>query len=160
MRQWEDRSPAVADMLNPALLAAVIAAAASEYTRLSDEPMPYGYAFLVAPLVLHHDTRAALPTSANSHLARWLANHEVIAAGFGERARALTHPVREGIRLGLRTGTLRIENGALYGTLATRTRPARIGDIANVILKSGFVGRWLTKLDRPATAFALFGVTP
>lgn len=53
---WTERSPAVAAMLNPALLAVVGGAAAEEYTRLSGEPMHYAFPYLVAPLVLHHDT--------------------------------------------------------------------------------------------------------
>jgi hypothetical protein len=65
---WVERSPVAAAMLNPALLAAVTAAAAAEYTRLSGDAMPYTYAYLVAPLVLHLDTRAALPRRIDSYI--------------------------------------------------------------------------------------------
>lgn len=160
LKAWNDRSPAVAEMLNPALLAAIIAGAASEYTRVSNDPMPYAFAFLLAPIVLHHDTRDALPKAITSHLAKWVADNEVIAAGFGDRARALTVPVREGIRFGLRSGGLILADGDLYGTLHPKARPAKVGDIAEVIRRAGFVGRWLTKVDQPATAFVLLGVTP
>ncbi len=157
MRSWSERTSAVADLLNPALLAVVTAAAASEYERRDGSPMPFELAFLVAPLVLHRATRAELPNRYDSHLARWVTTHEVLAAGFGDRARDLVQPVREGIRFGLRTGTLQLEGTALRGNLRSR-RPARIGDVAEVVAKAGFVGRWFTQLESSATAFALLGV--
>jgi hypothetical protein len=161
MTSWADRSPVVAAMLNPALLAAVTAAAAEEYSRASDEPMPWPLAFLVAPLVLHRDTREALPRRTTSHWASWVSNHTVLVAGFPARAHSLTGPVREGVRFGLAHGALAVEDGGcLGGGLARAARPARVGDIETVVRASGFVGKWLTKLDQPATAFALLGVTP
>lgn len=157
MRSWDERTAAVADLLNPALLAVITAAAASEYERRDGRPMPFELAFLVTPLVLHRATRAELPKRVDSHLARWVTTHEVLAAGFGERARALVQPVREGIRFGLRTGTLDLQGTALTGNLRLR-RPAKIGDVAEIVAKAGFAGRWLTQLESPATAFALLGV--
>lgn len=147
----------MADLLNPALLSVVTAAAASEYERRDGGPMPFELSFLVAPLVLHRATRAELPNRYDSHLARWVNTHEVLAAGFGERARALVQPVREGIRFGLRTGTLALDGTALSGNLRSR-RPAKIGDVAEIVGKAGFVGRWFTQLETPSTAFALLGV--
>ncbi|WP_371748405.1 three component ABC system middle component [Rhodococcus qingshengii] len=109
--------------------------------------------------LLHRDTREQLPTRVDSHMSKWVMSHEVIAAGFGDRARVLVEPVREGIRFGLRTGALELVDGDLAGNLANRL-PAKIGDIALVHRKSAFVGRWLSQLDTPTTAFALLGVTP
>lgn len=157
MRRWSERTPAVADLLNPALLAAVIAAAASEYERRDGGPMPFELAFLVAPLVLHRATRAELPARVDSHLSKWVTTHEVLAAGFGARAKALVEPVREGLRFGLRNGTLELDGTFMTGKLRSR-RPAQIGDVAEVMAKAGFVGRWFTQLESPATAFALLGV--
>lgn len=159
MRAWNQRTAAVADMLNPALLAALTAAAASEHERRGGDPMPFEFAFLVAPLVLHSDTRAQLPSRVDSHLSRWVVEHQVLTAGFGARARATVEPVREGIRFGLRTGALELSDATLIGHLANR-RPARVGDISEIYAKAGFVGRWLTQLESPTTAFALLGVTP
>src|SRR5258705_13710809 len=95
---WSARSPAVATMLNPALLAAVAAAAAEEYERAADDPMPWALSFLVAPLVLHRATREALPKSTRSHLSTWVTNNPILRAGFPQRAQSLTGPVREGLR--------------------------------------------------------------
>lgn len=119
--------------------------------------MPLELSFLVAPLVLHRPTRTELPKRYDSHLARWVTTHEVLAAGFGERARALVQPVREGIRFGLRTGALELQGTRVSGHLVSQ-KPAQIGDVLDVIAKAGFVGRWFAQLESPSTAFALLGV--
>jgi hypothetical protein len=158
VRGWEQRTSAVADMLNPALLAAITAGAASEYQRRAQEPMPFPLAFITPPLVLHYDTRRVLPSRVDSHLSKWVVDHPAIVVGFGARARALVDPVREGIRFGLRTRALTLEEGALVGR--TRGTPARLGDVRDIMAKAGFTGRWFTQSDSPATVFALLGVEP
>lgn len=159
VRQWDDRTAAVADMLNPALIAAITAAAATEYERRGGATMPFEFAFLITPLVLHGETREQLPNRIDSHMSKWAIDHQVIIAGFGPRACALVEPVREGLRFGLRHGILSLADGTLTGHLPSR-RPAQVGDIRQIYAKAGFVGRWLTQLEGPATAFALLGVTP
>lgn len=148
-------------MLNPALLATVIAVAASEYERADGSPMPWPLAFLVAPLVLHRDTRNALPRSTRTHLATWVSNNAVLRAGLPARAISLTDPVREGLRFGLRMGVLTLtDDGRLHSSLPTANRPPDIGDLRPIVQSSGLVGKWFAKLDQSATAFALLGVAP
>nr|WP_281374038.1 three component ABC system middle component [Mycobacterium vicinigordonae] len=157
MEQWSERTPAVADLLNPALMATIIAAAASQYESRGGSRMPFELSYLAAPLVLHRDTRAALPVRVDSHLAKWVTAHEVLAAGFGARAKALAEPVREGLRFGLRIGAIELDGGRIAGSFRSRT-PAKIGDIGEIVKKAGFVGRWFTQIESSATAFALLGV--
>lgn len=158
MEQWSRRNPAVADLLNPALVATVVASAADQYERNVALQMPFELSFLLTPLVLHRDTRSSLPRSTNSHLTKWVSDHAVLAAGFGARAKSLAEPTREGLRFGVREGAIVFDGATITGHMGSK-RPARIGDVADVVKKAGFVGRWFTKLDSPATAFALLGVT-
>jgi len=144
-------------MLNPALFAAITAGAASEYTRQTQDPMPFPLAFITAPLILHSPTREVLPRNAKSHLTKWVIDNPAIVQGFSARATALVQPVREGIRFGLRSGALVLEDGGLVGQ--TRGRPAKLGDIADIMLRAGFTGRWFAQSD-PETVFALLGVEP
>jgi hypothetical protein len=148
-------------MLNPALLAVVAAAAAEEYERASREPMPWPLTFLVAPLVLHRNTREALPRTTRSHLSTWVTKNPLLRAGFPQRAKSLAGPVRQGVRFGLANGWLILtEDGDLRGALVQSARPSSVGDITAIVRSAGLVGKWLTKLERPATAFALLGVAP
>jgi len=171
------RSPIAAAMLNPALLASIAAAAANGHAQAADgATLPWSYAFVTAPLVLHRDTRMALPTTIATHLPTWLDRHTTLRVGFPARARALTDAVKEGIRFGLRHGALSIVDGYRLRSNIPAPTPsaldkimqqssgtlqlARDADFGEVITKARFVGRWLTKLDSPATAFTLLGVTP
>lgn len=146
-------------MLNPALMALVTAAAANEYERAAGGPMPWPLAYLVAPMVLHSGTRAALPGNTRTHLASWLTANPVIHAGFARRAQGLSDVVREGVRFGLVHSVLVVDDqGRVSGTVNARS--ARGTETGELIRKAGFVGKWLTKVDQPATAFVLLGVTP
>ena len=160
MTPWRERSQTQAAMLNPALLAIITATAAIEYQRADGEAMPWALSFLVAPFVLHRGTRRALPRTTRTHLTSWISNHPVEHAGFAQRAQSLTGPVREGLRFGFANDVLRVdEKGRLTGFLA-RSQPPSGGDVADLVAKSGLVGKWLTKVDQPATAFILLGVAP
>ena len=148
-------------MLNPALFAVLTAAAAGEYTRAAGEPMPWPLAFLVAPLVVHRGTREALPRSTATHLGNWVSQNPVIHAGIGPRAQSLADSVREGLRFGLANGVLAVDDqGRLSGTLARATKEGHPGEVEEMLQKAGLVGKWLTKIDQPATAFAILGVAP
>lgn len=148
-------------MLNPALLAAVTAAAASEYERADGQPMPWPLAYLVAPLVLHRGTRNALPKTTRTHLGNWVAQNPVIHAGIPARAQSLADPVREGLRFGLAHGALQVDDqGRLTGDLVAPEKKVAQSEVDQIIAKAGLVGKWFAKIDQPATAFAVLGVAP
>jgi hypothetical protein len=69
----------------------------------------------------------------------------------------MTPLTREGLRLGLRCEVLTIEEGRLRGTIAV---PKLGGELRNLMKAAALLGRWLTKLEEPSTAFALLGVRP
>jgi|SRR6266487_5401001 hypothetical protein len=159
MTQWSARSRVPAALLNPAILAAVVAAGAAGYERETLAPMPWPLSFVIAPLTLHRGTREALPSSVATHLGAWVSRNPVLRAGFPLRARALVEPVREGLRFGLRYGLLTAEaNGALRQGIPRR-RPPDAGDLREVLRKATFAGRWVSHAEQLGTVFALFGIT-
>lgn len=183
MTAWNARSSTQAAMLNPALFAALTANAAIQYRRVSGEPMPWPLTFLVAPLILHKQTREALPKDVRTHMATWVARHPALYTGFAPRAVQLRDAVLEGVRFGLRYGALTLDTeGRMDGHLAggvvdvagkLKKAAARdteevsviaiLGegtDLGQLVQKAGLVGRWMTKLESPATAFILLGVAP
>jgi hypothetical protein len=163
MTRWSERSRTQAVMLNPALLAVITANAAVQFRATGGHSMPWPLAFIVAPLVLHRGTREALPRTTRTHWGAWVSEHPVEHAGFARRALSLRDPVQDGVRFGLSTGVLEVTpDGGLTGTLASgRGHTLEMDSEAHqIIAKAGFVGRWLTKIDQPATAFVLLGVAP
>jgi hypothetical protein len=157
MTAWTDRPHLAATMLNPALVAVMESVAAREYERTSHRAMAWPVAFLVAPLVLHRPTREALPRDTRTYLSTWVSRHSLLRAGFPERAKSLAPVVREGLRFGLHSQVLSIENSTLRGVLSP---DAIDGELGALLRKAGLVGRWLAKTNEPSTAFSLLGVAP
>ena len=159
MTEWSARSPIPAALLNPALMAAIIAAAASGYDRETQSALPWPLSFVIAPMVLHRGTRDAMPSSLATHLGVWVSRQPVLRAGLPPRAQSLVGPVREGLRFGLRHGLLTNEPGGGLRPAVSRLRPPDVGDLRAVLTKAVFAGRWVSRSDQPATVFALLGVT-
>lgn len=154
---WGSPAPIPAAMLNPGLLALLLAGASTGYQREAQEGLPWALSFVVAPMVLHKGTRDALPQRVSSHLPVWIARHPSIRAGFPQRAASLAEPVRKGIRFGVRHGVIEIDGDRITpGHLSTRGADAHLVDLVS---KATFIGRWLAKLDQSSTAFAVFGIT-
>ncbi|MER6561931.1 three component ABC system middle component [Streptomyces sp. NPDC001027] len=161
MTAWRDRSPIAAVMLNPALMAAILASAAQGHEKETEQAMPWSLAFVAAPMVLHQPTRQALPTSTRTHLAAWIGKNPVLRAGFPARAQALTEAVKEGTRFGLAHRALTLEPDGRLRSAYRRPRGFTTPEeLDHMLRKAGLVGRWLAKADSPATVFAVLGVTP
>jgi len=163
MTRWSQRSRTQAVMLNPALLATLTATAVLRYRETSGQAMPWAYAFIVAPLVLHRGTRESLPRTIRANLNTWVADHPVEHAGFAQRAVSLRESVQEGLRFGLRTGILGVdEGGGLNASLASGKGHtlAKDSEVQQIVARAGFIGRWLTKIEQPATVFVVLGVAP
>ncbi|MFJ4105699.1 three component ABC system middle component [Amycolatopsis japonica] len=160
---WSERSRTQAAMLNPAFLASLTASAALRYQETSGRTMPWVFSFIVAPLVLHRDTRESLPRTIRANLSTWVADHPIEHAGFAQRAVSLRESVQEGLRFGLRNGVLSVtDDGGLAGYLATGKGHTltKDSDAQQVVARAGFVGRWMSKIDQPATVFTTLGVAP
>jgi ABC-three component (ABC-3C) system Middle Component 3 len=156
MSQWTERPRLEATMLNPALLAVLLAAAAQDYEK-AKERMPWPLGFLVLPLVLHRPTRSALPRNTRTHLSTWIGRNPLLRAGFPARAATMVPLTRGGIRFGLRAGVLDIDGQTLGGDV-TSDRAA--GELGQLMRTAALTGRWLATVDQPSTAFALLGVAP
>jgi hypothetical protein len=156
MTAWNERPRVEATLLNPALLAGLLAGAARDYDS-SGAGIPWPLAFLVLPLVLHRPTRTALPRDTRTHLSTWIRREPVLRAGFPERAASMVPRTREGIRFGLRASVLSIDGANLIGHL---TAEPSLGELRQLVRSARLIGRWLAKSDRASTAFALLGVAP
>jgi hypothetical protein len=157
---WNERSAVAANMLNPALIASVIAAAAYRHERESGEPMPWEFSFLVAPMALHSETRAVAPNRITSNLPRWVEQHPIIHAGLARRAQGLAPYVREGLRWGLAAEALILNDAHIRAEVRGTVPKTAAIELRAILETAGFLGRWFSRVDSPATVFALLGVTP
>jgi hypothetical protein len=159
--QWSARPPISAAMLNPAFVAAILAWSAVRHQDVHERPLPWPYAFVIVPLVIHKPTREALPARRSAHFANWVDGNQRVTLGFGARAASLAPNVREGIRFGLRTGALEFAEGA--GLTAQLPRTLNLGfdsEVREVLQAAALTGAWLPGSGSPAHVFTLLGVAP
>jgi hypothetical protein len=156
MTAWRDRSQVRAAYLNPAIVAALVAAACDGYSAVSSQAMAWPLAFVAAPLVLHRPTRDRLPQTTATRLTTWIGRNAALQAGFPARAKALAPTVREGLRFGLRHRALALGPDGLTSAISVRLA----GDAGTITDKARFVGRWLGRSGDTVTIFGLLGVEP
>jgi hypothetical protein len=103
MTRWVDRPTEVANLLNPAFCGRLLIECAEQYRR----PLPFEFAMLVLPIVLHRDTRTKLPRSVATSMLTWVERNPEVRVGFAERVRDLAPFTREALRFCLAHARLR-----------------------------------------------------
>ncbi len=149
-------------LYNPAFIALILAQAAAEHGARVNSGLPFPLAFLVAPIVLHGPTRQALPRQARSKMALWLEENPVQRAGLARRAASLVPAVRAGIRYGLRSGALALNDSTL-----TAAKPKienndimLSAEVDHILARAGYVGGWFALAGSPSGIYALWRVKP
>lgn len=158
---WTERPEQSAAILNPAILAAVIAWCARRYQNELKSPMPWELAFLAAPFVLHRTTRESLPKTTRTHFSVWVNDNAGVLAGFAGRARAFAPYVREGVRHGCRIGLLNIgDDGLVTATIPAKAKPVKDSEQDDIVRAAGILGVWFARAGASANVYIQLGVTP
>lgn len=155
MTSWSDQPPALAATLNPVLLGTVLAWGAGGYFTRAGRAMPWPLAFVIPAMVLHPDTRAALPAAVSKRLLVWRRENEELVAGLPARCLSLKPYTSMGFRAGLRHGLLVVEGAGLKSGMRPADTPE---ELAHVQRSAALVGRWLAPLP-PVTVLAQLGMT-
>jgi hypothetical protein len=158
---WEVRQREEALLFNPAFLATLLAAAASDHERVADSGLRWPLAFIVPALVLFADTREELPANTNARLLNWISAHPQVRAQLAPRARALGPFVRESVRFGMGQGALTFLGDRLHSSLdAASLRAATSGEAQECVTRAAFFGRWFAGVVDVASIYALLGIAP
>jgi hypothetical protein len=163
---WSKRVVEEANLFNPAFCAVLLAKAAEEFTKKTQQPFPFSLAFLVLPVVLHRGTRAALPGSTVTSLLTWIQEHREQLVNFAGRVQSLSAITREAILFGTQHETLTIAHSGGIAVGARKQSPTdkRTGlftdEARECVERAGFLGRWLAAAGTPATIYSVWGITP
>jgi hypothetical protein len=163
MTIWEERPFEIANLLNPAFCAVLIASSVTGYEKEASKGMPYPLAFFVLPLVLHRSTRDEIPRSIVTRMHSWLQEKPEVRVGFAERMRAMTPFTREAIIFGIQVRALGLNDQGELVKGDARIKPGNweSGAEPNVCRqKAGFVGRWIARAGDLSTIFIMWGVQP
>ncbi|WP_219618140.1 MULTISPECIES: three component ABC system middle component [Brevibacterium] len=158
----EKHRPALSNtILNPALIAASIQWASHRFRTTSKQLMPWEYSFLVVPLVFHQLTRQALPQTSATHLPVWINNNQNVLAGFPNRSRKFVPHVREGIRYGLRSGQITLnDGGTLRASMRSGVKLHEETELRGILSSAATFGGILSKSGSSVNIFTQFGVSP
>ncbi|MEP6756324.1 MAG: three component ABC system middle component [Chthonomonadales bacterium] len=161
MTNWVDRPREVKYLLNPAFCAAILASCVLGYRTRKNEPMPLALAFLCLPIVLHGDTRRALPKSTKSNLNSWLLSNRIITADFAKRAQSLLPFTREALLFGVSREVLMVSNNGIETSIdKLSTINASGTTIAEYAKAARNIGVWFAESGSTSTIFSLWGVAP
>lgn len=165
MTPWTSRSPEERALLNPSFFSLLFWQAATGHMDEGGVGLPFGTAFLVLPIVLHRETREALPKTVTTSLPVWLDDNGLVRAQLAARARTLVPYTREallfgGVRgfLAVSTATVSAEQGWKRKISSELKRSS--DEVRSCAKRADFLGRWFARAGSPATVMALMGVRP
>src|ERR1700733_10073901 len=147
MKRWSKRAPEEANLFNPAFCATILAKAADEYTKKANRPFPYSLSFLVLPIVLHHGTRMALPSTTITALLPWIQEHREPLVNFPLRVQRMLGVTKEAIVFALQHQILMLSSNGDIGIGAKRQSPTdkRTSEFTSEarewVDRAGFFGR-------------------
>lgn len=166
MQTWQKRAVEEANLFNPAFCAVLLAKTAEEFTKKTQQPMPFPLVFLILPVVLHRATRDALPGSTVSALLTWVQDHRDQLVNFSGRVQSLQAITREAILFGVQQETLAVADSGDIAVgarrqSATEKRTGLFTDEArDCVDRAGFLGRWFAAAGTPATIYSAWGIAP
>jgi hypothetical protein len=164
MRPWANRSKETANLLNPAFCCVVLSACVTNYSRENYPGMSFPLSFIVLPVILHKQTRDALPFNTRTSLTAWIEEKPFVRIQFYERAISLKPFVREAILFGIVNDWLVIESGLLKSRLPDPKFKHFLqdldGEARECVLRARLVGKWFAAAGTAETVMALWEVRP
>lgn len=167
MNRWQERPSEEQRLLNPAFCSVLLWHAALGYSMESHDhtAMPFEESFLVMPMVLHRETRDALPRNALTSLAVWINTYPLARVTIANRGQLLVPFTKEALYFGGVHGLLQFPNGELRGNPDWRGKIRRaLTDSSDEVRlcnkRAEFIGKWFAKTGGPETVLAFLGVRP
>jgi hypothetical protein len=159
---WKSRPAEEAAHFNPAFCTELIARAVSGYEWARSAPLPLAVTYLVLPLTLSPDIRAALPKRADTAFASWAGTHAELLSDIPERMLRLRPVTREALLFAAQVGALSLKPEGVH----TGDRPLRFSarlaavtdETASIRSSAGLLGRWFGAQASAVAVLQTFGV--
>jgi hypothetical protein len=157
-------TPETLRLLNPAFLATVIGHAANGYVEHRDQGLPFSFAFIIPPLVVHKDTRVVLPKIITSKLPEWVHKHSAELAFLPNHARELQPAIRSALLVGTHLEIIRFDEDARLRTSSrffpgeAQEKVKKSDEVEEIMKKSQFIGRWLSVSGNQPTVLSILGI--
>tara|TARA_R110002012_G_scaffold60274_5_gene157581 strand:- start:3081 stop:3575 length:495 start_codon:yes stop_codon:yes gene_type:complete len=163
IKEWEDRTAIVANLLNPAFCGEILRRFIKAYNDKSDNQTSFILCFIVLPIVLHKETREQLPKTTNTHLLTWIDSKDALFIDFPNRVRDMKAYTKETLMFLLNQQAIIFNNESRIETTTFRKKKF-IGEdteeAEEILKKAEFLGKWLTKAEDIKTLFSFLRITP
>ena len=168
MRPWEKRSIEEANLLNPAFLSVIAHQCLKGYGGESGSNVPYILPFLIAPLILHKNTRENLPSTIATKFPTWISQPygTQAKAGYSQRASSIVPFMKEAMTVSFSKKIILPTENYYFLTYNPQIKiPSIVSgpftrEVIECFKKSHFCGRWFAKVGSIETTMALLGVKP
>ncbi|MFA6243647.1 MAG: three component ABC system middle component [Candidatus Hydrogenedentales bacterium] len=164
MKEWANRPPEIAALLNPAFCGFLVSSGLDEYTKNVNEGAPYVFPFVMLPLILHKPTRQMFPRSIRTAFSAWITNADTAIAkiGFAERAKSMSPYVKEALAFAMQHNSIYVTASGRLKTSnqAPKTYPNASQEVIECVRAAVMCGKWFSMVGDFKTAMALLGVKP
>jgi hypothetical protein len=152
-------------LLNPAFCGVLSASTAAGHQREVGRALPFIYAYLVLPLVLHPETRERLPTSVATKLVTWTERNSDLVAQIPRRVADLASASRAGLLFAGVGGAITFGQAATISSTDSGSAALQYGraasstpEIRDAQHRAVFLGRWFSGSGTQATVLAALGI--
>lgn len=166
LSSWQQRPPEIANLFNPAFIAALIYEFVKEYEKSNSEGAPYPYIPIVITLALHPTTRRKLPSSTVSALYEWVQNNNECLVGLHERSKNFHPYAQEALRFAMLHNAVKFDEGYFLKTDDKKASftPSFIREstqeVADIVKTTKFLARWFVKSGSTSSVMSCWGVMP
>jgi hypothetical protein len=151
-------------LLNPAFAGLLVLRASQGFWKECHVGLPFIYAYLVLPLVLHPETRERLPHAIVTKLLSWAERNGDLVSLLPRRVGELAPATREGLFAISTTGLARLgAGGQLEPVLEQKQlvdfeKSSGSSEVSDSMKKANFVGRWFAISGTVPTVLTALGV--
>ncbi len=151
-------------LLNPAFGGVLVTRAAYGFMKEAKLGLPFVYAYLLLPILLHPETRGRLPTSVVTKLISWTERNGDLVAPVPHRVRELATVTRESVFLASTAGIIALGTAVEIRPILAEKRLVNFervsasAEIGECMRKAYFIGRWLATSGTVPTVMTALGV--
>jgi hypothetical protein len=163
MREWKQRNPIVANLLNPAFCGEIIRRTARAYNKSTNTKFPFAFTFIVLPILLHKKTRERMPTTTRSYLFAWVEDNEDIFYDFSKRAKSMVPFTKESLLFLLQNNLIKVDKNGQIEIIERRMKRFKgddLEEINSILKKSEMLGKWLSSNSNVNSVYSFFRITP
>lgn len=142
------RSPEASALFNPVLTSELIVTACYWRNETDGQGIDWPALFLILPIALHPETRNAMPRDTRTTLAKWAVRHGSLVAELEAHANTMADATRRGIRQGLRTERLRLDQATMRSGVRPKAPQSSWPTELSASAKAAkMYGRWLAGVE-------------